>query len=141
MSHVPDAEKLARLASLFQRSPVQRTLGTSLQYDDAREAIVSFPPHPDFDNTLGGTHGGIIATLVDTAGWFAAAPAYGNWIVTVDLHVQLLVPGDGQTLTAVGRLVRAGAKVAMADVIVRRADATTVATGRGTFAVTTMPRE
>ena len=133
-------QKLEQLVALFDRSPVQNALGTRLHFDVDGDAVVEFPINPAFDNALGATHGGIVSTLLDTAGWFAAATAYETWIATVDLHVQLLAPADGQSLTTVGHLIRAGSKLAMTRMTVHRADGTEVALGQGTFSVTSVPR-
>jgi len=133
-------QKLEQLFALFDRSPVQNALGTRLHFDVDGDAVVEFPINPTFDNALGATHGGIVSTLLDTAGWFAAATAYETWIATVDLHVQLLAPADGQSLTTVGHLIRAGSKLAMTRMTVHRADGTQIALGQGTFSVTSVPR-
>jgi uncharacterized protein (TIGR00369 family) len=77
-----------------------------------------------------------LAALIDTAGWFAAAACYDAWIVTVDLHVQLLAPAMGGPIEAVGHVTRAGARLAMTRMVVRTADGVEVAVGQGTFAVT-----
>lgn len=132
-------EKQAELLSLFARSPVQQALGTRLHYDDRGGAVVTFPRNRSYDNALGGTHGGILSTLLDTVGWFAAAAAYDCWIVTVDLHVQLLLPADADTLSASGHALRTGARLAMTRMQVRREDGTVLAAAQGTYSVTRVP--
>lgn len=129
-------ERQQRLERLFASSPVQRTLGTTLRYDDSGDAIVRFPVNGAYENALGSTHGGIVATLIDTAGWFAAAACYDAWIVTVDLHVQLLAPAMGGPIEATGHVMRSGARLAMTRMVVRTADGVEVAIGQGTFSVT-----
>jgi uncharacterized protein (TIGR00369 family) len=126
---------VAELLELFARSPVQRTLGTTLDYGPDDEAIVRFPGDAAFDNALGITHGGIIATLMDTAGWFAAAACCDTWLLTADLHVQLVAPASAGPLVAEGRVTHMGNRIATARMSVTAGDGTVVALGQGTFAV------
>lgn len=136
MSQEKLAKRQQRLERLFAGSPVQRTLGTSLRFEDGGDAVVTFPSNGAYQNALGSTHGGIVATLIDTAGWFAAAACYDVWIVTVDLHMQLLAPAMGGVIEATGHVVRSGARLAMTRMVVRTAEGVEVAVGQGTFSVT-----
>lgn len=68
-------------------------------------------------------HGGALATLVDTAGWYAvmvAAPA--QWIA-VDLRSDFLRMADLTPLRITGRCLRAGRTLAVCDVEVAPWDA------------------
>ncbi len=127
--------RIAELLVLFARSPVQGTLGTTLDYGPDGEAIVRFPGNAAFDNALGITHGGIVATLMDTAGWFAAAACCDMWLLTADLHVQLVAPASAGPLVAEGRVTHMGSRIATARMSVTAGDGTVVALGQGTFAV------
>ncbi len=131
------AARCEQLLVLYERSPIKHTLGVTLSYDDEGRAVFDMPYRPSFDNAMGNTHGGILATLLDKAGWFTAAQHYTTWIATADLHVQLVAPADRQALRAVGRLVRAGRRLAVATMEVHTGDGTLVAIGSGTYAVTT----
>jgi uncharacterized protein (TIGR00369 family) len=106
---------------------------------EADSAVFHLPYNAALDHAMGGVHGGAIATLLDNAGWFSAAAYYSTWIATVDLHVRLLEPVTRQSLVARGRVVRHGKRLAMADMEVRIVDGDLVATGTGTFAVTSRP--
>ena len=80
-------------------------------------------------------HGGTLATCVDTAGWYAVAHASpGDW-VAVDLrcdflHIAALVPHR-----VVGRCLRAGRTLAIADVEIApwHDPGRTVAVGRAQY--------
>ena len=113
----------------------------SLSFDDAQRAVVDLPYNPDLDHALGAIHGGIFATLLDTAGWFAAAVQYEHWVVTVEFQTRLLEQVQRQALRATGQLVRRGNSVAVGQMEVRtHPDGRLVATGSGTFKVTGAPR-
>jgi uncharacterized protein (TIGR00369 family) len=108
----------------------------SLRFDDDLRAIVGLP-HADFlHHGLGQVHGGIFATLIDTAAWFTAAVHYDTWISTIDFTVRLLEPVEAEDLTAIGSVIRLGKRIATADSEIRTAAGRLVAVGGGTFATT-----
>ena len=82
-------------------------------------------------------HGGVIGSLVDAAGTFAAIAAVGRDCVTVDFRVDFLRPVSGGTsLTARGRPLKAGRTLTVSDVEVLDDRDQLVAAGRVTmFAV------
>jgi uncharacterized protein (TIGR00369 family) len=79
-------------------------------------------------------HGGVLSALVDIAGDYAVAARLGRWVATIDLRVDYLRPARRGDLTAVGRVVKVGRTVAVADVEVRDAQGALVAVGRAAYA-------
>jgi len=139
MPVVNDSERADRMVALFSRAPLPQHLGMTLSFDDDLVALVEVPHAPFLDHGMGQVHGGIFATLIDTAAWFTAAVHYDTWISTVDFDVRLLEPVDGEDLTATGSVVRLGRRLVAADAEVRTAAGRLVAVGGGTFAVTGVP--
>ncbi|MFB6072787.1 MAG: PaaI family thioesterase [Halobacterium sp.] len=94
----------------------------------------------------GNVHGGIAATLIDTAGGLSVRTALENpveaGVATIDLNVSYLRPARGD-LVAEADVVRVGSTVGVADVTVEAEptedgdadDAYEVAVGRGSFRV------
>jgi len=130
-------ERQQALADLFSRAPMKKTFGMDLSFDEAHRAVFHLPRNPALDHALRDTHGGVIATLLDNAGWFTAAVEYDTWIATVELTVRLLEPAHQEDLRAVGTLLKAAKNIAIAQMEVRSVSNRLVATGAGTFAVTT----
>ena len=130
------AERRQALADLFGRAPIKRTFGMELSFDEQDGAVFELPHNPDLEHAERDTHGGVIATLLDNAGWFTAAVPYDTWIVTAEMQMRLLEPARREDLRATGRLVRAGGSIAVAEMEVRTVAGRLVATGSGTFAVT-----
>lgn len=126
------------MMALFKTAPIRVTFGMELSYDDAGRAIFEMPYNPTLDHFMGGIHGGVIATLLDNAGWFTAAALYDTWVATSDLNVKLLQPAAKTNLRAVGRILKAGKRLAMAEMEVRTDDGTLIAVGSGSFAVTSV---
>jgi uncharacterized protein (TIGR00369 family) len=134
----PDA-RAALLVDLFERAPLGEHLGMALGFDDRLRSVVDLPPGRHLHHPLHQVHGGVFGTLVDTAAWFAAAIHYDTWIATVEYHTRLLEPVADEALVAVGRLIRAGNRLATASAEIHTASGDLVAIGTGSFAVTDVP--
>jgi uncharacterized protein (TIGR00369 family) len=106
-----NSERMAELLHLFNEvAPIASTFGMALTYDDDGRAIVDLPYNPDLDHALGGIHGGVYATLLDTAGWFTAAAAHdiSCWMATTEMSLHFLAPVQRTSLRALGQLIRQG---------------------------------
>ena len=79
------------MVELFSNAPLGRHLGMMLSYDADHRAVVDIEDAPFLHHALGQVHGGVFATLIDTAAWFTAAVHYSTWISTVDFSVRLLL--------------------------------------------------
>ena len=127
------------LVALFASSTIARSMGLSLSYDEADRALIELPYDGRFDHFQDDVHGGAIDALIDNAGWFAAAAHYPTWIVSVEFQVRLHEPAGRQALTAVGTILRAGKRITQTAMEVRNRSGVLVATGSGSFAVTSLP--
>jgi len=126
----------AYLVARAARSRLARTMGYRLAYQ-GEVAVLTQPYNEALDNGVGAIHGGIVATLVDIAAWYAAAPHYPGWIATVELQTRYLLPAQATELRVEARVGRAGARVAVVDARVTRGDGALIATGAATFLATT----
>ncbi|WP_147916005.1 PaaI family thioesterase [Ruania zhangjianzhongii] len=89
---------------------------------------------PEWANSVGKTHGGILSSLLDLAADWALVATQGVPAPTIDFTVHYLraaAPGD---LTVRARLVRAGRSLTVAEAEVLDASGKTLAVGRGTYA-------
>ncbi len=125
----------ARLMGFFDTAPIKHTYGMDLHYE-GESAVFTLPYNPNFNQAIGGIHGGVLATLIDNAGWFTAAQFYKNWIATVEFNVRLLEPVKAVDLVAKGKLVRKGKRLATCEMEVCDSSERLVALGSGTFTVT-----
>ena len=127
------------MVRLFDQAPMKHTFRMVLSYDDLGNARLEMPHKADFRNGIQDTHGGVIATLLDNAGWFTAAMQYENWVNTSELTVRLHEPANQEDLIAIGHVVRAGKRLCVAGMEVRSVSGRLVATGSGTFVVSSKP--
>lgn len=132
------AKRTDELVRLFRdRAPIARTFGMQLSYNKEGGAVVDLPYNPNLDHALGGIHGGVYATMLDTAGWFTAAATTDRscWVATSEFTVHLLEPVQRAPLRSVGRLVKVGKRQVVAEMRLEDEAGRLVAHGVGTFIV------
>jgi uncharacterized protein (TIGR00369 family) len=102
-------------------------------------AAFELETRPEHGNPLGTVHGGIAATMLDSAMACAvhSTLAPGERYTTVDLAVSYLraVPYDGRTLRAQGSVVHIGGRIATAEGRLHDSHGRLVATGTTTCMV------
>jgi uncharacterized protein (TIGR00369 family) len=134
-----DRAGLLRLADVYHQSPIGRTTGMRITFADDGAATCHWRSVTDYDHALASVHGGLLATMLDNAGWFTAAAAHGEWVVTSDLHLRLLQATSGRDLHATGRVVRAGRRLSVVAAELWDADGELIATATGSFCPTGKP--
>ena len=131
--------RAALLCKFFHLAPMKHTFGMDLSFDGDGNAVFEMPYKTELSHAMKDTHGGVIATLLDNAGWFTAATRYDNWVNTSELTVRLHEPANQEDLRATGQIVRAGGRLCVASMEVRSVSGRLVATGSGTFVVSSKP--
>lgn len=129
-------EHIAELLHLFnQRAPIARTFGMKLSFTPEGNAVIDLPHNPGLDHALDGIHGGIYATLLDSAGWFTAAAAHdlSCWVATTEMSMHLLAPAAKTSLRAEGRLIRRGSRQDVAEMHLYDGNGKLIAHATGTF--------
>ncbi|MFO7712908.1 PaaI family thioesterase [Desulfosarcina sp.] len=104
----------------------------AIEFDHARVVLKCDTCHLQ---PYGIVHGGVLATLIDTATFWAAflrLPEHDG-LVNVDLKLNYLMPVSAGTLTASGRCIRAGQSISYAEAGVTNADGQLVAHGTSTL--------
>jgi uncharacterized protein (TIGR00369 family) len=129
-------ERIRELLHMFnQVAPIARTFGMVLSYTDEGNAVVDLPHNPGLDHALDGVHGGVYATMLDTAGWFTAAAAHDEpcWLATAEMSIHFLAPVARTSLRAVGRLIRRGRRQDVAEMHLYDGGGRLVGHATGTF--------
>ena len=109
----------------------------TLTYNGEGGAVVDLPYNPNLDHALGGVHGGVYATMIDTAGWFTAAATTDRscWVATSEFTIHLLEPVLRAPLRSVGRLVKVGKRQVVAEMRLEDGGGRLVGHGVGTFII------
>ncbi|WP_062393018.1 PaaI family thioesterase [Gordonia phthalatica] len=119
------------------RSPVARAIGLRLVSAVPESVTIALPYSDDSVTVPGVLHGGVIATLIDTAA--AAASASGltdddadtTGGATADLTIHYLLPGTGD-LTATADVVSRTRSATLSEIKVRDVSGALVVTGVAT---------
>lgn len=133
-----DTTRRDELLHLFNEvAPIARFFGMRLSYTEEGNAVIDLPYNPNLDHALGGIHGGVYATMLDTAGWFTAAAAHGLscWLATAELSVHFLAPTKTTSLRATGRLLKHGRRQDVAEMHLYDGQDHLVGHATGTFVV------
>ena len=117
-------------------APMADTLDFRLAIvEDGRIVFVCTPSEFHY-NPIGSVHGGLAATLIDSATGCAVHSTLppGTGYVTVNFSVDLIkgIGDDSGELRCEGRIVRSGGRIAVADAEVKGADGTLYARGSAT---------
>jgi uncharacterized protein (TIGR00369 family) len=129
----------AELRDRVARSAFHSWMGMELVRATAGRVEIALDASDHHLNLQGSLHGGVVATLADTATGLAVrsmVPA-GRRHVTIQLDVRYLSPGRPGRITAVGTTVRVGSQVAFAEADVRDAADRLLARASATLAVLT----
>jgi uncharacterized protein (TIGR00369 family) len=135
---------ITNLRDRLQDSEFYRWAG--VEVIDASPGVVqiAFEANPQHLNLQGLVHGGILATLADTAMGLAVRTVLepGRRHVTVQLGIEFLSPGRPGRITARGRSVKIGTQLGFAEADVMNADGRLLARAHSTLSVTTeKPRQ
>lgn len=100
----------ARVRESFLRQGIMRHIGASVAEVRPGFCEIRLPYSDDLSQQHGFFHGGAIATIVDSAGGFAAFSLYGDddGVLTVEFKLNLMAPAVGDLLIARGEVVRPG---------------------------------
>ena len=123
----------ARVQASFDRQKAMAFLGASIARLAPGECNIELPFRAELTQQHGYFHGGIIGTISDSAGGYAAYTLMpeDSSVLTVEYKMNLLAPGDGERLVARGRVLKAGRSL-----VVTRVDAVVVKAGRETLCAT-----
>jgi uncharacterized protein (TIGR00369 family) len=127
------------LKAMEEFSPFNRHLGIKGDSIEPGRVVMRLEIKPEFvgDPRRPALHGGVISTLIDSAGGAAAWSALGpaETVSTVDLTVDYLEPGAmDHPLVATAKLLRKGNRVCHVRVKVMQG-ARRVAEGRGVYSI------
>jgi uncharacterized protein (TIGR00369 family) len=123
-----------RLAS----SPALAPLGLRLERLAPDECVLALAYRPGLTNGSGTVHGGILATLADTAVAFALSTNFGGKMgfATADLTIHFLARARSD-VAARARILKKGRRLNVGEVDITDASGILVARAHATFVLTT----
>jgi uncharacterized protein (TIGR00369 family) len=114
----PDLAAIARrVEASFARQAIMETLGAHLARVAPGEVEIVLAVSPRVSQQHGFVHAGAVATIADSAAGYAALTTMptGAGALTAEFKINLLAPAAGERLVAVGRVVKAGRTLTVAQ--------------------------
>lgn len=111
MSHQgPDLGFKKRVEQSFLQQGFMGFIGAELTEVNPGYCEIKLPYKEELSQHHGFFHAGVIGTLADNAGGFAALTLMppGSSVLTVEYKLNLLAPGDGELLIAKGYVIKPG---------------------------------
>ena len=117
-------ERRAAIAASFDRQGFLRTIRARLAHLSAGHCTIELPFGDAVSQQHGFFHGGVVGTLADVAGGYAAMTMVeaGRDVLTLEYKINFVRPATGAVLTARGEVLRAGRSVIVTRVDIFDAD-------------------
>ena len=111
----PDYE--ARVRRSFARQGIMDTIGAALARVAPGEVEIVLGVGPRVSQQHGFAHAGAVAIIADSACGYAALSLMppGAGVLTTEFKINLLAPAAGERLVAIGRVVRPGRTLSVAQ--------------------------
>ena len=111
-----DPDFAERVRKSFDAQGVMDHIGATLTLIEPGVCEIELPYSDAVSQQHGFFHGGVIGTIADSAGGYAAFGLMDaeDGILTVEYKLNLMAPADGDLLVARGQVVRAGRTLTVA---------------------------
>jgi acyl-CoA thioesterase len=128
-------ERKQRAADALHNLAFAKLVGMRLVDIRPNEAVIQMEMRDDLRQPSGVLHGGVTATLIDTAMAFAVRThlADHEYTATIDLTVHYLRPHTSGTVTCTAKCVRAGKRIFTVSADVENDEGKLIATGLSTY--------
>lgn len=106
-----------RVRDDFEKQGAMRLLGARLTRVEDGLVEIELPFRPEVSQQHGFFHAGVLGTIADSAGGYAALtrmPA-GSEVLSVEYKLNLLTPARGDLAVTQGRVVRAGRTLSVCE--------------------------
>ena len=105
----------ARVRDSFGRQGAMALIGASIVDVSPGYCAIALAPRAEVAQQHGYVHAGILATLVDSAGGYAAFTLFpeDSSVLTVEYKLNLLAPAKGERIVAEGFVVKPGRTLAI----------------------------
>ncbi len=131
----PNPEYIQELIQIVKTSPYPSHMAMRLAAIGIDRADIELDAGPCHLQPFGIVHGGVLATLIDTATFWAAFMRIPEdaGLVNIDLKLNYLKPVIGGRLTAKGQAIRSGKSISYAEARVLNAGGELLAHGTSTL--------
>lgn len=105
-----DPNYAQRVRDSFLRQGAMSHLGAVLHSIEPGRVEIDLPYRPQLSQQHGFFHAGMVSTVADSAGGYAAYTLFpaDSSVLTVEFKVNLIAPADGERVRALGQVIRSG---------------------------------
>jgi uncharacterized protein (TIGR00369 family) len=136
---IDEAAYFGLLKDAFHDAPITRFVAQTMEIPGKGTVRITLHPDARHHHGAGRVHGGILALLLDNAGFFAAATmTEGFWVATTEFKVNLLESVGEEPVVATGLVLRKGRHVLHAQMDAATPNGAKIAVGLGSY--TLLPR-
>lgn len=106
-----------KIINLASKQNFLNLLGIQLDYMEKGKVIMSAENKKEFSQAIDYMHGGMVATLLDTAGAYAALTLVGEteYIVTSELKINYIRPVISNKVFATGNVINRGKTIIVVE--------------------------
>ena len=132
---IPNPEYIQSLIELVNIAPYPHHMSMRLAEIEFDRATIELETGPQHLQSYGIVHGGVLATLIDTATFWAVFMRVPeeDGVVNVDLKLNYLKPVTNELLRTEGRAIRSGKAISYAEAKVLDPEGQIVAHGTSTL--------
>lgn len=115
-----------RIRESYARQGLMRHLGAELTEVTRGRVVIRLPFRDEVTQQLGYFHAGGTSAIADSAGGYAGYTLFAadTEVLTVEFKINLLAPGRGDYLEAIGTVVRSGRTLTICQIEVAAVSAT-----------------
>ena len=101
----------------FSRQDIMHTLGATLDTVNPGKVEIRLPFQQHITQQHGFVHGGVVATVLDSACGYAALSLMGeqDGILSIEFKVNFLAPAQGETFIAIGQVRKPGRTISVCE--------------------------
>lgn len=126
---------LEQLRTMLLIAPFHQWLGLDIAALTDEALILEMPWRDEIISNpmIGSAHGGILSALIDLTGLYTINALGGSARATADMRVDFHRPATSGPLRAIGRVVKLGKQISVAETRVEDAEGRLLASGRGAY--------
>lgn len=126
---------IEQLAATVLNAPFHRWLGLVVVALTDAELVLEMPWRDEIvsNPVLGSVHGGILSALIDLTGFHTINAFGGTARATADMRVDFHRPATAGPLRAIGRVVKLGRQLSVAEARIEDVAGTLLASGRAAY--------
>ncbi|MFD1606955.1 PaaI family thioesterase [Oceanobacillus luteolus] len=119
----------------FEQSNFWNFIGLELEKAEKGSVTLKLPIIPAFINVRESVHGGVYASILDTAMGFSARSLGYDEVITLDMNVRFLKAVSDGTIYAVGNTIHQNRSTVLVEAVLYDEDDNKLAHSTGTFRV------